>query len=82
MLRYIIWTILLYGLFSFIFNFLIPVFRATRQMKSQVREFQDRMNTGNPYNSHSPKEGPGQQRPPAPDSKKTGDYIDFEEVRS
>jgi hypothetical protein len=42
MISYIIWTLVFYFLFRFIFNFVIPIFQATRQMRSQVKNFQDK----------------------------------------
>ncbi|MEP7257279.1 MAG: hypothetical protein ABI687_02800 [Flavitalea sp.] len=66
-------------MFRFIFNFIIPLFRATRQVKSQVREFQDRMNTEGQFRSAATQSSAPGQRPDG--SKAKGDYIDFEEVR-
>ena len=45
MVKYIFWTIVIYFLIRFIFNFVIPVFRATRQMSSQVKDFQNKMSS-------------------------------------
>ena len=73
MLRYIIWTFIFYWLFRFIFNFLVPVFRATSQMKQKVREFQSAQSN---HASSTPPPGPQPQQKPA-----KGDYIDFEEVK-
>ena len=72
MFKYLFWAIALYILIRFIFNFVIPVFRATRQMKSQMRDFQSRM-------QHQEQEE-FQQKPTRTEVKK-GDYIDFEEVK-
>lgn len=80
MIRYIILTLIFYGIFRLIFNFIIPVFRATRQVKSQVREFQDRMNTEGKFRSAAPQSSTAGQQG-ASVSKAKGDYIDFEEVR-
>ncbi|HUQ67538.1 MAG TPA: hypothetical protein VM101_15355 [Flavitalea sp.] len=74
MIRYLFWTIAFYLLIRFIFNFVIPVFRATKQMKGQMREFQNRM--------QSDPEQPFQQKhEPSGTEVKKGDYIDFEEVK-
>ncbi len=87
MFTYIIWAIVIYCLVRFIFNFLIPVIRAARQMKSQVKDFQDRMNSQEyPGNVHGqtfqgtasrPQDQSKRQSP----KTKAGDYIDFEEVK-
>lgn len=77
-LEYIIWAFVFYWLFRFIFNFVVPVFRVTRQMKEQVRDF-------NSAASRQPFEG--SQQPPhsstakPPHKPAAGDYIDFEEVK-
>ena len=75
MFRYIFWAIAIYFLVRFIFNFVIPVYRATRQMKSQVRDFQQRM-----QGEQAPEDG-FQQTPKNKSSVKEGDYIDFEEIK-
>jgi len=75
MLKFIFWSILIYALIRFIFNFIIPVVRTASQMKRQVREFQDKMNTGNQYH-----ETQAPQPKPSP-RPKSEDYIDFEEVK-
>ncbi len=75
MLKFILWSILIYGLIRFIFNFLIPVVRTASQMKKQVREFQDKMNAENQYNNAQASQPKASPRP------KSEDYIDFEEVK-
>ena len=78
MLKYIFWALVIYFLVRFVVNFLIPVVRAGRQMRDQVKDFQEKMNQqtqfqGNPgANSHAPKKE---------NRAKAGDYIDFEEIK-
>ncbi len=58
MISYIIWTLVFYFLFRFIFNFVVPVFQATRQMRSQVKEFQNKTQGQRPgYDSYPPQGG-------------------------
>ena len=76
MLRYIFWFLTIYFLYRLVFNFIIPVWRVSRQMKGQVREFQDRMSAQN----EAPPVPPNTAQPKQPTEKK-GDYIDFEEVK-
>ena len=79
-LQYFLWGLLIYFIYWFVFNFLVPVIRASRQIKRQVRDFQNRMQEQN---------GPEQQNTFAtskPSSAQRtsagkGDYIDFEEVK-
>lgn len=76
MFKYVIWGIAIYLLIRFIFNFIIPVWKATHRMRDQVKEFQERMNQPSDFRSgmnHPQK----QQKSP----EKAGDYIDFEEIR-
>ncbi len=80
MLRYIIWAFILYWLFRFVFNFLIPVFKATRQMKQQMRAFQGKME-----GQENVRESSSRHAGPEPQSRRenqgTGDYIEFEEIK-
>lgn len=87
MFKYVIWAIVIYCLVRFIFNFLIPIMRAARQMKSQVKDFQERMGgqqqQGNVnsqgFQGHSGHQSAQPKRPtPGPKSE---DYIDFEEIK-
>ncbi len=76
MIRYLLFGLLIYFLYRFIFNFIIPVTRATREMRSKMTEFQNRM--------QEQQHGFAPQRPePVKESPKAkeGDYIDFEEVK-
>jgi hypothetical protein len=65
-------VIVVYVLYRFVNNFLLPVVRATRQVRQQFRNMQ------------GPADDPGGA--PRPDSKQSSkppaeDYIDFEEVK-
>ncbi|HMI78643.1 MAG TPA: hypothetical protein VK484_07605 [Ferruginibacter sp.] len=68
----------LYLLYKLVFDFIIPVYRATRQVKQKVGEMQSRMNEqmkqqqANSYNPAPKESSPG----PAKE-----DYIEFEEVK-
>ena len=75
-IRYVIWVLLAYFLYKFVFNFILPLFQATRQFKRQVNEFQNNM-------QQPPKETVDQPSfsKKGSSSSKTGDYIDFEEVK-
>jgi len=79
MLRYIFWFLTIYFLYRLVFNFIIPVWRVSRQMKGQVRDFQEKMNAQNqpasPTYTSAAEEKSKQSTP------KNGDYIDFEEVK-
>ncbi len=82
MLRVILWILVGYFVYRFVFNFLVPIFRVSRQMKRQVREFQNHMQgQQQQYQGHSQQQASAQQHP-APPKEKAGDYIDFEEIKS
>jgi len=76
MIRIIIWVIVAYCTYKIVFDFLIPLFRVSRRMKKQVREFQRRAN--GEFQDHQHDNIAGKQ-PPA--SQKEGEYIDFEEIK-
>jgi hypothetical protein len=77
MLTYIFWAIVAYLAIRFIFNFVIPVLRATKQMRNQVKDFQSKMQ------EQQQAAGASYQRHEEAQSQKVnkGDYIDFEEVK-
>lgn len=72
-LRILVIAIVLYFLFRFVFNFVLPVAKATRQMKNKMNEFNNRMQEQ--QNPSPPQTNTGKTTTP-----KGGDYIDFEEV--
>jgi hypothetical protein len=74
--RYIIWTIIFYLLIRFIFNFIIPLFRASRQMREQIRSFQQKQ----PQDQFEANPAPKATETRQP-KKAKGDYIDFEELK-
>jgi hypothetical protein len=75
--------LLLYLLYRFVGGFLLPLFRATRQMRQQFHDMNGHPPAdGQPGNPSAPGTGNSQQ----PDthksgSSKVGEYIDFEEVK-
>ena len=75
-MKYILYGLLAYFLFRLVFNFIIPVYKTTRQVKKQFREMNERMNDPQQNSGQ-----PGQtQREPDPITR-VGEYIDFEEVK-
>lgn len=67
---------LLYLLYKFIFDFIIPVYQSSKKIKKQFGEMQQKMQS-DLKNYQNPQKTPPQE----PISKKEGDYIDFEEVK-
>lgn len=74
MIRVLVIALLLYFLYRFIFHFIIPLSRTTRDMKKKMNEFQSRMHQ---------QQGFAQRPEPVKESPKQrkDDYIDFEEVK-
>lgn len=79
MFKYLFWAIAIYFLVRFIVNFIIPVYRATRQMKDQVRGFQERMQEQQAPQDNFRQNSAAQKQSTSP--IKEGDYIDFEEIK-
>ena len=78
MVKYLFYFFLAYLLYRLIFNFIIPVYRTTQQVKRGFREMNERMN--GQANENNP-EGNSTSRAKNSDKKKVGDYIDFEEIK-
>jgi hypothetical protein len=80
-MNFILYAILVYLLYQFIFNLVIPVYRTTRKIKKGFREMHERMSHG-----AAQPEQYQQQKSYSPSSSTTGpapksDYIDFEEIK-
>jgi hypothetical protein len=76
MITYIIWAIVLYCVYKIVFNFLVPVIRVSRRMRSQVRDFQRQAN--GQFQNYQKDNTRASQPSPA---EKGGEYIDFEEIK-
>lgn len=68
---------LLYLLYKFIFDFIIPIYESSKKIKKQFGEMQEKMQ--NDLNKYHNAPNPQQQQQPT--AKKEGDYIDFEEKK-
>ena len=89
-------AIVLYVLYRFVFNFVVPIARTTRQVRQQFRNMQEMHNQQDPsqnnYGNQDPygrqsygssASGPSssaQSQKPASNNK-GGEYIDFEEIK-
>ncbi|MFT3826417.1 MAG: DUF4834 family protein [Chitinophagaceae bacterium] len=84
MLSYILWAILIYFAYRFIVGFVIPVFKVTRQVRGQVKAFHEaarHQQQTYDQQSNNTSYSTSQQQQPSSSSAKTGDYIDFEEIK-
>lgn len=78
-LRYILWAISAYILYKFIFDFIVPLVRTSRQIKRQVNEFQSRMQQQQQQESVQQQSNFTKKET---STSKADDYIDFEEVKN
>ena len=79
MMRYLLYAFLIYLAYRFIFHFVIPIYRTSKQVKKQFRDMHERMQDHvNQQQSYHQ-----QTSPPTSEPKKqqAGDYIDFEELK-
>ena len=77
MFKIILYGFLLYLLYKFIFELVIPVSKATSQVKSKMREMQEMQNAQ--QEQYRQQTAQAQQQPQ--EKKMGGDYIEFEEVK-
>lgn len=79
MIRFILLAIGIWVLYKLIFEFIIPVYRSTKVMRSKFREMhenmQNQMNQTNQNNYTDPSESKTNRTQPP------GDYIEFEEIK-
>lgn len=78
MLRVLLYALLAWFLYNLVFKFIIPVYKASKQMKQKFREMhtnmQDQMNQQQDFTKSQPAQQATSKTP-------KGDYIDFEEVK-
>lgn len=77
-LSFLFYAFLVYVLFKLVVNFIMPVYRTTKQVKKSFRDMQERMQEQHQQQSAA---YPHQQQPSAKKQQPLGDYIDFEEVK-
>jgi hypothetical protein len=77
MAKFILYGFLFYLLYKFITQLVMPVGKASQQMKQKMQEMQDRQEA---FQRQQEAERVTRNTPP-PSEKKAGDYIDFEEVK-
>ena len=77
MIKFLLELFFFYILYKIIFEFIIPVYNASRQMSRKMNEFQQQMRQKEQQFQHE------SQKPvnPAPTADSGKDYIDFEEVK-
>jgi hypothetical protein len=78
MFRIVLLVIGIVVLYKLIFDFIIPVYRASREIKSRFRDMHQQM--GDDMNRFDQQTNQGQQRD-VPKKPRDKDYIDYEEVK-
>jgi len=71
---------LLYLAYKLIFEFIIPVYRTTKQMKQKMADLHQKMESQQRQNAASP-ESTGPTSSKTANKTVAGDYIDYEEVK-
>ncbi len=77
-LSFLFFGFLFYLLFKLVFNFIIPIYKTTRQVKQKFREMKEQMNGQTPGGASQHR---GQNASATTEKKVKSDYIDFEEVK-
>ncbi|AWO01427.1 hypothetical protein DLD77_06840 [Chitinophaga alhagiae] len=80
MLRLLFYIFIGWILYKLVFDFIIPVYRGTKQVRRQVRDMQQHMQEQFRQQQQQQQAPPQPTSPSAPKREK-GDYIDFEEVK-
>ena len=81
MLKYLFYIFLAYMLYQVVFKLIIPIYRTTRQVKKSFRDMQEQMNAHAQAQGRPPVDETVNQTNNRPNEKKTGEYIDFEEIK-
>ncbi|MBP7558237.1 MAG: hypothetical protein KA821_18315 [Chitinophagaceae bacterium] len=79
-MKIILYALLIWFLYNLVFRFIIPIYRASRQMKRQFNQVRERMEEEQRRQQQA-SSGPGFQESQGPKAPPAGDYIDFEEVK-
>ncbi|MCU7550697.1 DUF4834 family protein [Chitinophagaceae bacterium LB-8] len=74
---------LIYLLYRLVFNFIIPIYRTTRQVKKSFRAMHEQMNQHQHQQQGNGSDTQTQQQNKGKDlnTDNVGEYIDFEEIK-
>ena len=76
-LKLIFWCFVIYGLYRFVFELVIPVSKTVSKMKKTVQKMQE--NQG--FKEHTAESQSKQETPKKPTTNTNDEYIEFEEVK-
>lgn len=80
MLKIIVYTFLFWLLYKLIFDFIIPVYQSTKQVRRQMGDIQEHMRRQFEQQQQQSAEPQRQQTTAAKKADKS-DYLDFEEIK-
>lgn len=80
-MKIILYALLIWFLYNLVFRFIIPIYRASRQMKGQFRQMRERMEEQQRQQQQQSSPADGFQQSQRPKAPPGGDYIDFEEIK-
>ncbi len=84
MIKDLFWCLMIYLLYRFVFEFLVPVGRTFWTIKKNISKMQQQQQ---PFNQPPPSQQEPQHNKPnnsfkhTPTTSNSGDYIDFEEIK-
>ena len=77
--RILLWILLAFFIYKFVFGFLAPLLKMTWRMRRQIKEFQRQQQ--DPLQNNTASGQPSSANNDTAPKSKTGEYIDFEEVK-
>jgi hypothetical protein len=82
MLKIIFYAFIFWLLYKLIFDFIVPVYQSTKQVRRQMGDIQDAMRQQYEQQQQAQQQHTQAQRPPASAKKADkSDYLDFEEIK-
>jgi hypothetical protein len=79
--RILLYILLAYLMYKFVFNFLVPIIKMSWRVRSQIKEFQRQQQQQDPLQQNTTSGRAASANDATAPKSKTGDYIDFEEVK-
>ncbi|MBS1591874.1 MAG: DUF4834 family protein [Bacteroidetes bacterium] len=81
-MKLIIWAIVIYLLYKLIFEFVMPVGKATSQMRNTIKQMQEQQKANEQSQNQYTQPSQNSQQQSNTANTKAGDYIDFEEIKN
>jgi hypothetical protein len=78
--RILLWIFLAIFIYKFVFNFLVPLIKVSWRVRSQIKQFQRQHQQDPLQHTTTTGQQAAAKNETAP-KPKSGDYIDFEEVK-